>query len=84
MIEDADRALPALAARVAERAAGATQDDLSALREHGFDDRALLDAALTIGYFCFVNRLVLMLGVRLEEGYEATCGPDVVGPATSA
>jgi len=76
-LDDADRALLALATRVAERAASATPDDLSALRAHGFDDRALLDAALTIGYFCFVNRLVLMLGVRLEEGYEATCGPDV-------
>jgi len=82
-MEDADRALLVLAARVAERAASATPDDLSALCAHGFDDRGLLDATLTIGYFCFVNRSVLMLGVRLEEGYEATCGPDVVGPATS-
>ena len=83
MIEDADCALLALAARVAERAAGATQDDLAGLSAHGFDDRALLDATLTVGCFSFVNRLVPMLGVPLEEGYEATCGPDVVGPATS-
>jgi hypothetical protein len=27
--------------------------------------------------------LVLMLGVRLEEGYEATCGPDM-GAAPTA
>ena len=73
----ADHALLTLAARVATSAASTTEDDLAALRGHGFDDRALLDAALTVGYFSFVNRLVLMLGVRLEEGYEATCGPDV-------
>lgn len=76
-LEPADRALLEVAARVAARAASAGEDDLRALREHGFDDRALLDGALTIGYFCFVNRLVLMLGVQLEDGYEATCAPDV-------
>ena len=68
---------------VAERAASATPDDLSALRAHGFDDRALLDAALTIGYFCFVNRLVLVLGVHLEEDYERTCGPDMAAAPTA-
>jgi uncharacterized peroxidase-related enzyme len=76
-LERADRALLEVAAGVAARAASADEGDLRSLREHGFDDRALLDAALTIGYFCFVNRLVLMLGVRLEDGYEATCAPDV-------
>ena len=46
-------------------------DNLKAL---GLDDRAVLDAVLIIGYFNFVNRLVLGLGVHLEEdggkGYE--------------
>lgn len=44
------------------------------LRNCGFDDRAILDATLVIGYFNFVNRIVLGLGVPLEEdggkGYE--------------
>ena len=82
-LAEADRALLTLAARVAERAASATERDLAALREHGFDDRALLDAALTIGYFCFVNRLVLVLGVHLEDDYERTCGPDMAAAPTA-
>jgi uncharacterized peroxidase-related enzyme len=37
------------------------------LKEAGLDDRAILDAALVVGYFNFVNRIVLSLGVYLEE-----------------
>lgn len=37
------------------------------LRQYGFDDRAILDATLVVGYFNFVNRIVLALGVELEE-----------------
>ncbi len=44
-----------------------------ALRAAGLDDRAVLDAALVVSYFNFVNRMVLALGVELESdagGYE--------------
>jgi uncharacterized peroxidase-related enzyme len=37
------------------------------LKQVGFDDRAILDASLVIGYFNFVNRVVSGLGVDLEE-----------------
>ena len=37
------------------------------LRDAGFQDRAILDATLVVGYFNFVNRLVMGLGVELEE-----------------
>ncbi|MCP4458853.1 MAG: peroxidase-related enzyme [Cytophagales bacterium] len=37
------------------------------LRELGFEDRAILDATLVIAYFNFVNRIVLALGVDVEE-----------------
>ncbi len=37
------------------------------LREIGFSDREILDAALVIAYFNFVNRIVLGLGVHLEK-----------------
>ncbi len=37
------------------------------LKEEGLTDRAILDATLVIAYFNFVNRIVLSLGVRLEE-----------------
>lgn len=40
---------------------------IAALKESGWDDRAILDAALVIAYFNFVNRLVTGLGVQLEK-----------------
>lgn len=40
---------------------------INPLKEAGFDDRAILDATLVIAYFNFVNRIVLGLGVQLEE-----------------
>jgi uncharacterized peroxidase-related enzyme len=41
--------------------------DIALLRDSGLDDRAVLDAAQIAAYFNFVNRLVLGLGVGLEE-----------------
>ena len=72
-----ERALLDWAVRTTTAPSAASERDLDELRAHGYDDRALLDAALTIGYFNFVNRLVLLLGVALEEGYERTCAPEV-------
>ncbi len=43
------------------------------LKDVGLSDRAILDATLVISYFNFVNRIVLGLGVDLEEeagGYQ--------------
>jgi len=37
------------------------------LQKIGFSDRAILDATLVVSYFNFVNRMVLSLGVELEE-----------------
>jgi len=37
------------------------------LRNAGFSDSAILDTGLVISYFNFVNRMVLSLGVELEE-----------------
>ncbi len=44
------------------------------LKAAGADDRSILDATLVIGYFNFVNRIILGLGVELEadggKGYK--------------
>lgn len=40
---------------------------INSMKEVGWEDRAILDAALVISYFNFVNRMVLGLGVHLEE-----------------
>jgi uncharacterized peroxidase-related enzyme len=37
------------------------------LKDFGLSDRAILDATLIISYFNFVNRMVLGLGVNLEQ-----------------
>lgn len=50
------------------------KDQIAELLKMGIEERSLLDAALVIAYFNFVNRLVLGLGVQLEDdggkGYE--------------
>lgn len=44
------------------------EKDLSEeLRQYGLSDSAILDATLVVSYFNFVNRMVLNLGVELEE-----------------
>lgn len=53
-------------------------EDAEALRSAGFDDRMIHDAAAVTGYFAFVNRLALGLGVELEPYWHpAPPGPEV-------
>lgn len=42
-------------------------DLTAALRENKLSDEAILDASLVVSYFNFVNRMVLGLGVHLEN-----------------
>jgi len=72
-LEPADRGLLRWARTAALQPCDCSQSDLQSLRSMGFDDRAILDAALTVAYFSFVNRLVLALGVEVEEDYASTC-----------
>lgn len=44
--------------------------DLERLREYGFDDAAIVRAVEISGYYGWVNRVVLALGVELEPGLE--------------
>jgi uncharacterized peroxidase-related enzyme len=37
----------------------------------GISDKGILDATLVVSYFNFVNRIVLSLGVQLEDGNES-------------
>lgn len=67
-------ALDARTARLCRYAEKLTRDpasmreaDVADLRDTGLDDRAILDTAQIAAYFNFVNRLVLGLGVGLEE-----------------
>lgn len=42
-------------------------DPTAPLKILGFSDSAILDASLVVSYFNFVNRMVLSLGVELEQ-----------------
>ena len=63
-----DRLLCEYAERLTREPAFADREIASEeLRAAGLSDRAILDATLVISYFNFVNRMVLGLGVDLEE-----------------
>ena len=44
------------------------REDLGPLRSAGLDDRAILDLAMLVAYYAYVNRLADGLGVQLESG----------------
>ncbi len=44
-----------------------TESDLGELRAEGLSDRDILDLTLIVGYFNFVNRIAMGLGVRFTE-----------------
>ena len=44
-----------------------SSDDVSRLKQVGFDDAAVLDICQVTSYYAYVNRLADGLGVELEE-----------------
>ncbi len=59
-------ALAAWAEKITRTPAACGPEDLDRLRQHGFDDRAIHDAAQTIAYFNYINRIADALGVKTE------------------
>jgi uncharacterized peroxidase-related enzyme len=45
--------------------------DLERVREYGFGDEAIVRAVAIAGWYSYINRVVLALGVELEAGREA-------------
>jgi len=66
-LDEPTRALCRHALRLTRDPAAIGEADRAALRDAGFDDRAVLDLTLVVAYFAFVNRLASGLGVQLEE-----------------
>jgi uncharacterized peroxidase-related enzyme len=62
-LSDGETALLSYAVKLTHNPDSVTERDVRRLGEAGFSDRAVLDAALIIGYFNFVNRIALGLGV---------------------
>ncbi len=63
----ADHALCSFAEKLTHRQEEMSPEDLDELREHGFDDRAVHDAAQVIGYFNYITRVAEALGVEAED-----------------
>ena len=60
-------ALCKLAAKITHHHHTMRPGDIDALREHGFDDRAIHDAVQVIAYFNYINRIAHTLGVEPES-----------------
>jgi uncharacterized peroxidase-related enzyme len=65
------RALLAYALKLTLTPAAMTREDLDALREHGLDDRAIVDANQVVAYYNYVNPVADGLGVDLEPSRPA-------------
>ncbi|RKY22476.1 MAG: peroxidase [Planctomycetota bacterium] len=62
------RALLRYAERLALSPGDVSADHVQQLREVGYDDRAIHDAAQTVAYFSYINRVADGLGVDPEPG----------------
>ncbi len=66
----ADAAMLAYVDRLTRSPAAMGAGDVEALREAGFDDRAIHDICAIAGYYAFVNRIADGLGVELETRWD--------------
>lgn len=69
-LEPAERAMLDFAAKLTERPQTMQRQDVEALRQQGFSDRAIHDIVVVTAYYAFVNRVADGLGVELEPGWE--------------
>jgi alkylhydroperoxidase family enzyme len=68
----ADRVMLTFVDKLTRTPQAMREDDVAALRAHGFDDRSIHDTVLVAAYYAFVNRVADGLGVTLEPGWEAS------------
>lgn len=66
----ADRALCAFAEKLTRTPTSMHETDITALREHGFDDAAIHDAIQVVSYFNYINRVADAIDVELEPEME--------------
>ena len=69
-LTDREQAMIDYATKLTRTPQAMSRADVESLRTAGLNDRAILDLAQCIGYFCYVNRIVTGLGVELgtDEG----------------
>jgi len=66
-LSDAQVVMCQFAENLTRSASSASEEEIQLLREAGFDDTDILNITLIIGYFNFVNRITLALGVEYTE-----------------
>lgn len=66
-ITDADRAMLDYTVKLTREPWAMAAKDVTALRQAGFTDTAILDINQVAAYYAFVNRLADGLGVELED-----------------
>ena len=66
-LTSADAALCAYATKLTLHPTEMNESDILALREQGFDDRAIHDATQVISYFNYINRMADALDVPAEK-----------------
>ena len=66
-LSSSDQVMLDYAVKLTQTPSGVGQADATALREAGFDDRAIHDICAITAYFAFVNRIADGLGVELER-----------------
>jgi len=66
-LPEPDRALVAFADKLTRTPAAVREADVAALREHGFDDRAIAHAVQVIAMFAYYNRIADGLGIHTHD-----------------
>lgn len=66
-VSQPERALLRYALKLSRSPASIKRPDIEALRQAGWDDRAIHDACQAVSYFHYVNRVADGLGVELES-----------------
>ena len=61
-----EKALAKFAELVTRTSSAVRKQDVDALREHGLNDRDILDAVEVIAYFNYINRIADALGIDPE------------------
>jgi len=74
-LDPAERAMLDYAAKLTLAPSTITEADIEQLRGVGVEDRAILDLAMIVAYFAYVNRIADGLGVTLEAYWEKGEGP---------
>lgn len=75
-ISDADLEMLDYAAKLTVEPWKMVKADVTALRDAGFSDSAILDINQVTGYYAYANRLVDGLGVELEDFWQSESNED--------